>query len=365
MAKSYEVYIGTYTEPIKFGTGEIMNGKGEGIHFAYFDAESGVLDIQKEATPSVNPSYLVLSADKRYLYCVNEMKKYQDMPGGSVSAFAIEGPGKLRHINTQPTRGEDPCHINIDSNSRHVFAANFMTGSTCMFPVNEAGGLEADSAFFQHEGSGPDKLRQAGPHAHAVVLTPGERYALVPDLGIDKIMVYAYDGVGGVLSPSHEIALKPGDGPRHGVFHPEKQTLFYVINELSLHVAVFEFDHVNGMGKLVQEVPIVKASGPDSIGADIQIAPNGKFLYASVRGNDIIAAYQIDQVTGLLSDPAVFSSGGKTPRSFAVSPDNKFLVAGNQDTDNIVIFKIDQNTGALEKLSEQFAPTPVCIKFVD
>ena len=361
MAK-YEVYIGTYTEPIKFGTGEIMQGKGEGIHFGYFDTESRSLELLN-ATPSVNPSYLVLSEDRRYLYCVNETKQYQNMPGGSASAFAIEAPGKLRHLNTQATKGEDPCHIAIDQAGSHVFAANFMTGSMCMFPVKEDGSLEENSAFFQHEGSGPT-FRQTGPHAHAVVLTPGERYALVPDLGIDQIVIYAYDAEKGALKPSGALPLKSGDGPRHCVFHPQKPDMLYVINELSLHVAVFKFDNINGTGTLVQEVPIVKASGEDSIGADIQISHDGRFLYASVRGNDIIAAYQIDPNTGHLSAPSIFSSGGKTPRSFAISPDDKFLIAGNQDTDNIVIFEIEQETGALQKVSEMFAPTPVCIKFV-
>jgi len=149
MAKQYEVYIGTYTEPIKFGTGEIMQGKGDGIHFGYFNAESGSLELVN-ATPSVNPSYLALSEDRRYLYCVNETKLYQNMTGGSASAFAIEGSGQLRYLNTQATKGEDPCHIAIDQKGSHVFAANFMTGSMCMFPRREDGSLEESSAFFQH-----------------------------------------------------------------------------------------------------------------------------------------------------------------------------------------------------------------------
>ncbi|MCL2250014.1 MAG: lactonase family protein [Oscillospiraceae bacterium] len=362
MENSHILYIGTYTDPIRFGTGEIMQGKGEGIHHATFCNGTGKLEI-KGATAATNPSYLALSADNRFIYCVNETKTFENMPGGSASAFEIINTDTLRLINTQPTKGEDPCHISIDSSGKYVFAANFMTGSVSMFPVNQKGELGLLSAFYQHEGKSICPLRQAGPHAHAVVLSPNEKYVLVPDLGIDKIVLYALDKDAGTLTPSGEIALAPGAGPRHCVFHPVKNNLLYVINELSLQVAVIDFDENSGTGKLLQCMPIVKACGPNSIGADIQVTQDGRFLYVSVRGNDILAVLKVDSNTGILSEPIVMSSGGKTPRSFAISPDAKFLLSANQDTNNIVVFSIDQQSGGLERMHEYYAPTPVCLKF--
>ena len=363
MSKQHEVYIGTYTEAIKFGTGEVLQGKGEGIHFAQFDGCSGGLDI-KGATSSVNPSYLAFSKNRRYLYCVNETKTFQGQQGGSVSAFAVDGSGQLRYLSTQPTKGEDPCHISVDSTGKFVFAANFMTGSICMFPVGDGGGVLPASVFHQHEGKGACALRQTGPHAHQVVLTPGEKFVLVPDLGIDQIKVYSFDKGAGTLASHGTLELQPGDGPRHLVFHPCRPDIFYAINELSLQVAVFSFDFQAGTAQHIQSVAICQPINKDSIGAAIQVTQNGRFLYASVRGNDIIASYQVDSQTGLLSLPQVVPCGGKTPRSFAICPEDKFIVCGNQDSHNIAIFKIDQKTGVLTQISEQFAPTPVCIKFI-
>ena len=363
MKQYYDLYIGTYSEPILHGTGRVVEGKGDGIHFARFDAETGKIDIQS-SVPAVNPSYLVVSEDRRFLYCVNETKKYQGMQGGSASAYTIDAPGQLTLLNTQSTKGEDPCHTSVDRAGNCVFVANFMTGSVCMFKVKEDGSLEAASSFFQHTGSGPDTLRQTGPHAHAAVLSPNGRYLIVPDLGIDQIVVYAFDAVAGTLTPAGALQLTPGDGPRHVAFHPQKKNLLYVINEISLTVGVFDFNEEDGSADLIQHIEIVKAKSPDAIGADIQITPDGRFLYASVRDNDIIAAYQIDAQSGKLSAPTIFDCGGKSPRSFAITPNGKFLVAGNQDTDNIVVFEIDPNTGSLKQVFDVFAPTPVCIKFV-
>ena len=185
------VYVGTYTEPIRFGTGRVLQGKGEGIYLFRLDQESGALEPVGKTTSVTNPSYLAFDATQRFLYAVNELKSYQDSPTGTVSAFAAHPTtGELAFLNRQPTHGTDPCHVVVDRQRRHVFVANFMSGSVCVLPVRDDGSLDAACDFIQHLGAGIDPVRQSGPHAHSVTLDATNRFAFVPDLGLDKLLIF-------------------------------------------------------------------------------------------------------------------------------------------------------------------------------
>ncbi|MDR3230345.1 MAG: lactonase family protein [Synergistaceae bacterium] len=369
MTREFFVYIGTYTQPILFGTGDVLNGKGEGIYLYRMNPDTGGLTHAFTTRNVPNPSYLTLSPCGRFLYCVNELKEYEGQESGAASAFAVEpGSGKLRFLNSRPTGGTDPCHININGNggkSTHVTVTNFMSGSVCVFPVEADGTLGAASRFFQHEGKSVHPTRQKGPHAHSLVFDGGERCAFVPDLGIDRIVIYKTDfGAGGLMDSSGSFVSAPGSGPRHCVFHPSGRYC-YVINELNITVDVLDYDGIGSL-TLRQTVPLVP-EGTDksgSIGADIRILPGGesqgKYLYASIRGLDTVSILKVEP-TGLLSLRGSVPSGGRTPRSFSITPDGGHLLAANQDTDNVVIFRIDPDTGALKKTAEIHVPTPVCV----
>ncbi|GHV44169.1 3-carboxymuconate cyclase [Synergistales bacterium] len=361
------VYIGTYTQPILFGTGDVLNGKGEGIYLYKMKPDTGELTHVSTTRNVPNPSYLVLSPCGRFLYCVNELKEYEGCPTGAASAFAVDTTGGgFRFLNSRPTGGTDPCHININAGatggSTHVTVANFMSGSVCVFPIEEDGSLGEASRFFQHEGKSVYPTRQKGPHAHSLIFDNEEKYAFVPDLGIDKIVVYKTDfWADGLTDSSGFFASAPGSGPRHCVFHPSGRRC-YVINEIDISVSVLDYD---GAGGLVhrQTVPLVPAGTDKSgnIGADIQIAPDGKTVYASVRGLDTLHVLKHED-TGMLSIRATVPSGGRTPRNFAITSDGKYLLAANQDTDNVVVFRIDAETGGLDKIFEINVPTPVCVR---
>src|SRR5512137_2974289 len=166
MAGETLVFIGTYTDPILFGTGAILQGKGEGIHVFRLDTATGALAPVATNAGITNPSYLAFDASGRYLYAVNELKTFEGKPSGTVSAFAVDAAtGKLRFLNRQLTHGTDPCHVVVDRRRSHVFVANFMSGSVCVLPVRGDGSLGEVSDFVQHVGSGIDPARQRGPHA--------------------------------------------------------------------------------------------------------------------------------------------------------------------------------------------------------
>jgi 6-phosphogluconolactonase len=364
MEQELYVYIGTYTEPILFGTGEIMPGKGEGIYLYRVDLEKGSLIFKDVFKNIANPSYLTVTPSQRFLYCVNELKKYNGADSGSVSAFSIDKTsGKLTYLNTVASHGQDPCYICVNKGETSAFVSNFMTGSVSMFPITDNGGLGEASCVIQHKGSSVHPKRQQGPHAHSVVLDSRNETALVPDLGIDRVVSYAVDGQKGRLLAQSDLDIiaAPGSGPRHCVFNKEGNAL-YVINELSLAVTVFSYNESAKKFSLIQSLDVVNKEDESAIGADITIHPGGKFLYASIRGVDVIIVCAVDPATHKLSLVSKTSCGGKTPRNFLVEPTGKYLIVGNQDSDSVVVYLIDQTTGGLNEVSRITVANPVCIK---
>lgn len=368
MTTDYTVYIGTYTDPILFGTGKILDGKGEGIYVYRMDSVSGAMEFITTISGTTNPSYLAFNADCSHLYAVNELKSYQDEPTGTVSAFAVDSKtGQLTFLNKKPTHGTDPCHLTVDKTGKHVLLANFMSGSVCVLPIQADGSLGDASDFIQHRGAGIDPARQQGPHAHAVTLDDANRYAFVPDLGLDKTLIYRFDAESGKLAPNEApwVAVKPGAGPRHLVFHP-KGRYAYLINELDSTVTAYGYDGDNGKLHDLQTISTLPEDyRGSSTCADLQVAPSGEFLYGSNRGHDSIVIYKIDRSTGRLNCIGHESTRGNTPRNFAIDPDGNFLLAANQDSDTIVTFHIDPQSGELHPTGQVTeVPTPVCVKIM-
>jgi 6-phosphogluconolactonase len=360
------VYVGTYTEPIRFGTGKILQGKGEGIYVFRMDAASGALELASKTTGVANPSYLAFDGAQRFLYVVNELKSYQDRPTGTVSAFAADAAtGELRFLNKQPTHGTDPCHVVVDAQRKHVFVANFMSGSICVLSVRDDGSLGDACDFIQHQGAGIDPVRQGGPHAHSVTLDSANRYAFVPDLGLDKLLIYRFDAKRGMLEPNGVpwIKMKPGAGPRHVALHPGGR-FAYLINELNSTLAALACNRRTGAFQELQIVPTLpEGFRGESTCADVQVSPSGRFVYVSNRGHDSIAIYRINQRTGRLTYVDHAATQGRTPRSFCLDPTGRFLLAANQDSDMIVTFRIDARTGKLRPTGHvAHVPTPVCVK---
>ncbi|MDR1933541.1 MAG: lactonase family protein [Spirochaetales bacterium] len=359
------VFVGTYTEDIEFGTEEILRGEGEGIYILALDSTTGRLRHCRTAEGIVNPSYLCMEPRYRFLYAVNELKIYEGKASGAVSAFSLDPDTKdLQLLNKQPTQGTDPCHVCLNAAGTHAFVSNFMSGSVCVFPVLNDGSLGEASQFIQHSGNSHDPRRQAGPHAHSLTFDPENRFAFVPDLGMDKLMVYAHNPAAGYLTPPAVAyyPLPPGSGPRHFEFHPNGN-LAYLINELSSGIVAFRYDRKTGYLWELQTVSTLpEGFNGDNTCADIHIPAFGRFVYGSNRGHDSIVIYKIDEESGLLSYIGHRKTGGKTPRNFAVDPAGKFLLAANQDSNTIVTFRINAETGALTQICSFDIPTPVCVK---
>jgi 6-phosphogluconolactonase len=361
------VFVGTYTEPIRFGTGQVLEGKGEGIYSFTFNPESGQLTPHGLTANVRNPSYLCFDSKGHFLYCVNELKEFQGEAGGSVSAFRIDQEtGSLTYLNSRSTRGTDPCHIALERTGKFVAVANFMSGSVCVLPILADGSVGESTCFIQHDGSSIHPQRQTGPHAHAVVFDAAGKFVFVPDLGMDKVMIYRFDPRHGTLTPGDvpSIATAPGAGPRQLVMHPNN-SYAYLINELNSTMVAYGYDARKGALTELQTVSTLPQEYAEhSSCAEVQITPDGRFLYGSNRGHDSIVIYAIGS-DGLLSLVGHESTRGCIPRNFEIDRTGSFLVAANQDTDNLVTFRIDKMTGNLTAIGDSVTVlTPICVRFL-
>jgi 6-phosphogluconolactonase len=363
------VYVGTYSEPILFGTGQVLHGKGKGIYAFRFDASAGALEPVGITEGVRNSSYLAFDPGRKFLYCVNEFKEYEGKASGAVSSFRIDREtGALTYLNTKASHGTDPCHLTVDRTGKNVLVANFASGSVCVLPLDADGSLKEASCVVQHEGSSVDPKRQTGPHAHAAEIDAANRYVFVPELGMDKVMIYELDPEQGRLTSNPQqpfVDVAPGAGPRQLVMHPNGR-FAYLINELNSTMSAYGYDAAEGSLRELQTLSTLPADFTgDSTCAEVQIAPSGKFLYGSNRGHDSIVTFAIDAASGMLTLVGHESTRGKTPRNFAVSPSGAFLAAANQDSDNVVMFRIDEATGKLAPTGDVVAAgTPICVRFL-
>ena len=355
-AQEHLLYIGTYTD----------HGS-KGIYAYRFDSSTGKLTSLGLAAETAAPSFLTVDSSGRFLYAVNETSSFNDRPTGAVSAFAIHPEnGRLSLLNQVSSRGADPAHITLDRTGKYALVSNYTSGSVEVLTVLKDGRLGEASSFVQHKGSSINLERQKGPHAHAIALSPDNRFAVVADLGLDQLLVYRFDAGKGTLGEKPEaVKTKPGAGPRHLVFSSDGGFL-YVINELQSTVVVYSYKAETGaLHELQTSSTLAGGFKGMNTAAEIEIHPTGKFLFASNRGADSIAVFAINSATGELMQVENVSSGGKTPRNFAIDPAGSWLLVANQDSDNIVVLRIDRKTGHLTSTDELIkVQSPTCLQFV-
>lgn len=353
------VYFGTYT------------GKSsKGIYRSELDLATGKLSPPVLAGEAVNPSFLAIAPNQKFLYAVGEVNDVNGKKGGGVSAFAMDSAtGDLKLLNQQSSVGAGPCHIVVDRTGKVALVANYGGGSAAALPISSDGKLGEASSFVQHKGSSINPGNQAAPHAHSVNVDGANRFAMVADLGIDKVMVYRLDPDKGTITANDppSASVDAGSGPRHFAFHPNGKNA-YVINEIKLTVTAFQYDADRGVLTPQQTITTLPEGVTDRKGmstAEVQVHPSGKFLYGSNRGHHSIAIFSIDSATGKLTAIGHQGQGIKTPRNFGIDPTGNYLLVCNQDSDSVIVFRIDQTTGKLEPTgSTVTVGTPVCVKFL-
>lgn len=349
-AKAMFVYIGTYT-----------GGDSKGIYVYRLDNATGKLDFTGQSAMTTNPSFLAFSPNGRNLYAANEVGEVSQDSGAGVSSFAIDAKsGALKWLNWQSSRGGGTCFVAVSPLGNLVAAANYNDGSVAAFRVLDDGSLAA--ATFFEKFSAPPKAS----HAHSFNFDASGRFAFASDLGFDRIVAYKIDQKKAQITPNIPpfLAMRAASGPRHFVFH-SSQRFAYSINELDSTISLLKYDAKNGT---LQEVEHVSTLPPDFKGenscAEVQISPDGRFLYASNRGHDSLAIFRIDDKSGHLTFVAHTPTQGKAPRNFALDPSGDFVIVANQNSNNLVVFRRDAQNGTLAPTGQIVEiPVPVCVVF--
>lgn len=340
--------IGTYTNSCE----------SKGIYVYDFDVNTAEFSFKNASSMVVSPSYLTVSKDNQFVYAVNE-----NGDNSSVSSFKFEAKsGAINLMNQQDSKGADPCYIINDD--KNVIVANYSGGNIAVFAKNQDGSITAAKQVIQHFGKGINVQRQEKPHVHMVYFSPDKKYVLSNDLGTDKVYIYNYNptATSDVLTLKDSVSVKAGSGPRHLTFS-KKGKYVYLLQELDGSLTTFSYAD----GKLTQinETTILAKDYKGTFSsADIHISPNGKFLYASNRGDaNTISIFKISG-KGKLKSKGQVSTLGKGPRNFAIDPTGKFLLVAHQYTNDIVIFKINKRNGSLTDTKKKFdLCSPVCLVF--
>jgi len=344
---------------VLFGTH--VSGPGLGFSIAHFDTTTGVLTKPKFLLEASAPAYFVFAKGGRMLYTCNSP--------GFVSAYKVD-PAKeeLTFLNQQPSGGGDPSYISLDKTEKYVFVANYQGGSIAAWALKPDGSLGERTAFIQHSGHGVNPLRQTHAYAHSIVIDPSNRFALVADLGLDKLFIYKFDVANGSLTPNNPayVDITPGDGARHVIFHPNGRWV-YLVTEMGNTVHLFNWDGQHGTLTEKQSISTLPADFHGvSTSADIKTSPDGRFLYTSNRGYDSIAVFSINQEDGRLTSIQYMPSGGKWPRNFELDPSGHWMIATNHNSNNAAVFQIDQKTGKLTAVGKPVdVPFPFSPRFLE
>jgi 6-phosphogluconolactonase len=332
------LYIGAYTL-----------GSSRGIYQSGLDLANGAVGTTNLAASATDPSFLALHPSGNFLYAVNES-------GGAVVAFSVNrATGGLTKLNQQPSNGGAPCHVVVDNAGSNVLVANYSGGSVTVFPVQANGSLGAASSHIQHPG--------ASPHAHCITLDASNQFALVCDLGLNRVYSYHFNSALGILTTNSVpwTTVPAGAGPRHLTFDPSCRRA-YVICELNSTIIGFNYDAANGTLSPFQTNSSLPSgwSGQNST-AEVAVHPSGRFLYGSNRGYNTVAVFAIDPLNGELT-PVQQQSVGQTPRHFAIDPSGRYCLVACQDANIVTVYTIDPENGRLTATSQTLRVSlPVCV----
>jgi len=324
----------------------------EGIHVYQLDTIKGKLSKLTSVSGILNPSFLTLSPDGKYVYSCTESKTKNS---GSVSSFEFNPEKKtLRFINSQKSGGENPVYLTVHQNGKWLINGNYTEGSVSVYPLSENGMIQPAVQNFQFSEGSINPDRQERSHIHSTVFSPDFNYIFLPDLGADKIRAYQFKSKNEKPLQPAEVPFTqtvPGSGPRHFTFHPNGKYA-YCIEEMGGTVSAYRYEN----GKLT---PIQRTdTHPEKLkenfeSSDIHISPDGRFLYASNRGaENNIAIFSI-QNNGQLTTVGYQSTKGKHPRVFTIDSTGKFLIATNSVSGDATLFKRNLTTGLLKKMGKK------------
>ncbi len=347
------------------GTTRHEQTESKGIYHARFDAEKGRLTKPTLVAEIESPGFLTLDPTESILYATGRQHE-----SDSLSAYRIGRKNqatRLVLINSQPIGDGGAAHLATDRTGKLLLSAQYGGGSLAVFPLKEDGSIGKRTQLLKHKGgSGIVAKRQEAPHPHWVGTSPNNRFAFVPDLGLDRVVIYRIDDTNSQLTRHGEGVAPAGAGPRHMKFHPNGKFI-YLLNELALSVTVFTYDVEQGTMTPIQTIPTLskeaKAKEPFVSASEIRVHPSGDFVYAATRGHDSITVFRT-QADGKLKLVEIEPVRGSWPRNFNLDPTGKWLVVAGRDSNTLSVFAIDPSSGELSYSGHTApVPNPICVLF--
>lgn len=329
-SQTFSLYLSGYAEATQ-----------PGIQALLFDETSGQARTRWSFAGIANPSFISVHPNGRWLFAVSETSAHAEGRAGQVWALELPAAGSQdqpRELNHQPSGGDWPCHLNIDASGKWLLVTNYQSGSVSVFPILENGALGEMADQVQHSGHGPNPERQEGPHTHSSIFTPDQRFVIVADLGLDQLVIYAFDAQQGKLREHVRVDSQPGSGPRHMVFHPN-QRLLYVSHELNNTVVVYDYDAQAHSLQARQTLTTIPQDTAENVVADIHITPAGDRLLISNRGHNSLALFPLNP-DGTLREATFAPCGGDWPRQFTFSPSGTFVLVANQKSGEVAVFPL-------------------------
>ncbi|MDI1305490.1 MAG: lactonase family protein [bacterium] len=320
----------------------------EGIYVFQLDTLTGNLKKITSVKNILNPSYLTVSPNGKYIFACTETKTPN---AGSVSSFEFKPQNKtLTFINSQKSGGENPVYLSVHKNEKWLVNANYTQGSVSVYPITTDGKINPIAQNFSYSEGSINKERQDRSHVHSAVFSPNYDFIFLPDLGADKIRSYRFDCTKEQPLSENQYPFTQttlGSGPRHFTFHPDGK-FAYCVEELTGTISVYKYE--DGILDAIQRINAHSEEFKEGFNSgDIHISPDGRFLYASNRGEENnIAIFSIES-NGRLKTIGYQSTFGKTPRIFTIDSTGKFLIVANQSSGDVIVFKRNSVTGLLKK----------------
>lgn len=338
-----------------------------GIYLSSLDQGTGALSPARKVADKSDSVFMAFSPDRKHLYALAEVRRFGMKPVEAIETYEVDAAtGNLMNVGERVAGGSESCHISVDPSGRCVLTANYDGHYVEVFPISKDARVGARTCIVRHSGSGPNPTRQESAHPHSINVDPTRRFAIVADLGLDRLFVYRLDPAAGTLSPNDppSVNVAPGAGPRHFAFHPDGIHAF-VINEMGGTITAFNWDGDKGVLTPYETVPILPNDYKGlNTSAEVVVSKDGKFVYGSNRGDDSIVVHAFDSSTGKLTFVQRITDGIKVPRNYAIDPSGKWLVCGNLAANTATVYQIERETGRLTLTGTIAVPEPLCVRFL-
>lgn len=350
---------------VYFGTSATDSSRG--LYLSKLDQETGSISPSQRVADKSDSVFVAFSPDRKRLYSLAETPGAGRGPVEAIETYAVDAAtGQLTNLGERVAGGPEACHISVDPSGRCVLTANYDGHYVEVFPILADTTVGERTCVVRHSGSGPNTARQQSAHPHSVNVDPSGRFAVVADLGLDRLFVYRLDAGSGTLAPNDPpyVRVAPGAGPRHFAFHPDGRHAF-VINELHGTITAFNWNAAMGVLAPYQTISILPgAFRGTNTSAEVVVGKSGRYVYGSNRGDDSIVALAFDPATGRLAFAQRMTNGVKTPRNYAIDPSGNWLVCGNLTSNTVTVYRIDAASGCLTLAQTIAVPEPLCVRFL-